>query len=127
MNCMKCGQTISEEQAFCQDCLDAMQQHPVNPSTVVLLPKNEPPVRKVAPRRRPSAEEQVSLLRKKLRRCRVLAASLLVFLLLAAAVACYAISRLDVQKLWGQNYSTVLPVESGSTGTTSPTQTTPVN
>lgn len=126
MNCMKCGQAISDEQAFCQDCLDGMQQHPVNPSTVVLLPKSVPLVRKAAPRRRASAEEQILLLKKKLWHCRVLAVILFIFLLLAAAVAYYAIDRLDVQKLWGQNYSTVLPEESGSTGTAS-TQISPAN
>ncbi len=118
MNCMKCGQSISEDQVFCQDCLDAMRQHPVNPATVVLLPKSAPPARKTAPRRRPSAEEQVLNLKKKLRHCRITAAVLLLLLLLAAAVAYYAIDRLDVQKLWGQNYSTVLPGESNVAETT---------
>ena len=39
MNCMKCGKTTTNEQVFCDDCLQVMAKHPVKPGTPVYLPQ----------------------------------------------------------------------------------------
>ena len=69
MNCMKCGRDLESEQAFCEDCLLEMKKYPVNPNTIVQLPRRRetPPIRKNPSRRRTvSPEEQVKSLKKRL-------------------------------------------------------------
>ena len=67
MNCMKCGRETKDDQVFCQDCLRIMQRYPVQPGTVVFLPRRrEPGVKKTVKRHVVSAEEQIRKLRKQL-------------------------------------------------------------
>ena len=49
MNCMKCGREVDEGQVFCDDCLESMEQEPINMNTPVLIPA-QPPM-KSSPRR----------------------------------------------------------------------------
>ena len=117
MHCMKCGRDIKEDQAFCPECLEAMERHPVRPGTVILLPTPE----KAAPKRTllrkkptPTAEEQVSILKKTVLRLYVL---LFILIGIAGALAYtsgWAIDQLDIQRLLGQNYSTAAPTVPGS-------------
>ncbi len=39
--CMKCGKKLGSSQVFCDECLEKMEQNPVNPNTVVTLPRRE--------------------------------------------------------------------------------------
>ena len=118
MNCMKCGREAGADNAFCDACLEEMGRHPVNPATVILLPgQGKPQPKKSAPKKAPATpEEQVTVLRRKLRRLRMLV------LLLAALVAVLGItvrrtlSELAFQRLLGQNYSTVQQTEPTETG-----------
>lgn len=105
MYCLRCGRETDDEQAFCLDCQKEMAKYPVDPNAVVLLPKRNQGTPKKQPKRRPSPEDQVHALRKKVR--------LLACLLAAAviAVACLTVSlvrlvKQDKQQI-GQNYSTV--------------------
>lgn len=41
MNCMRCGRETSENEIFCDECLQDMQRHPVDPTTPVILPNRE--------------------------------------------------------------------------------------
>ena len=41
MACMKCGKKLGSSQVFCDECLATMEQNPVNPNTVVTLPRRE--------------------------------------------------------------------------------------
>lgn len=41
MACMKCGKKLGSSQVFCDECLEKMEQNPVNPNTVVTLPRRE--------------------------------------------------------------------------------------
>lgn len=123
MNCIKCGREIDPGEVFCSICLEEMEKHPVKPGTVVLLPpKQAEYLPKKQPRRRhiPSPEDQVKRLK---RRCRILVAVLL--LTLAAAgflgyVAREAIGQLDIQKFWGQNYSSVTESSDDYANTSTP-------
>ena len=113
MTCMKCGVEIPESQVFCDSCLSVMEQYPVKPDVVVKLPqRREIPVKKNTPRKKTrTPEEQIVRLKRRNRLltsvlCLLLAASLL-FLSLCIDY----IRQLDVQKLLGQNYSTVETVD----------------
>ena len=74
MNCIKCGRETGADNAFCDACLEEMSRRPVNPATVVLLPgQGRPQPKKAAPKKAlPSMEEQVGILRKKVRRMRIM-------------------------------------------------------
>lgn len=86
MNCLKCGKVTTNEQIFCDDCLQVMAQHPVKPGTPVYLPQREgaaSPKKPSRKNRQVSAEEQVKELQKRNRRLwRWLTAVSLVLILL---------------------------------------------
>lgn len=123
MNCMKCGRETDEDQAFCQICLLEMEQHPVKPGIVIFLPnqvKQAP--KKPTPKKKPvlPPEEQVPALKKKLRRLQILAIFLTLVIGALGYVASRAITELDIQRLLGQNYSTI---ETEPDETEAPTET----
>ena len=107
MNCMKCGRETQGEDVFCQDCLVEMQRYPVEPGTVVLLPRRkETPAYKKAPKRyTPAPEETIAVLEQQR------------LLLLLALAACFIAIALmfkptmhyvrDEHYEIGQNYSSV--------------------
>ena len=110
MQCIKCGRDVEPEQVFCDNCRETMAKYPVRPGVVVQLPRRtEAAVKKQTLRRRPlpSAEEQVRMLRRAVRRMIVL-----VVLLFAAVVGLswltVTLYRESEQKvLPGQNYHSV--------------------
>ena len=115
MNCMKCGREIGDDQAFCEYCLIEMEQYPVNPGTVILLPNPEPaaprkPHRKKKPTLTP--EEQMPGLRRRLWALQVIALLLTALLGVTSYFAYEAISELDIQRLLGKNYNTIDSSES---------------
>ena len=118
MNCIKCGRELDCEGVFCSECLSEMERHPVKPGTVVLLPPRrvEQPTKKHTRKRRTlTPEEQIKRLK---RRNRILTVILVLTLLIAGFlgyVAREAIGRLDIQKFWGQNYSSITDSSSGAT------------
>lgn len=114
MTCMKCGREIPEDAAFCGECLEGMEKYPVKPGTAVNLPprKEQPILRKASKRRSLPPEDQVRILR---RRVRVLAAVVLLLLgfmcfLIEPAAEHYFEEHLKP----GQNYS-VMPHSTNST------------
>ena len=107
MTCMKCGQEISDDQVFCQECLDVMDKYPVKPGTVVLLPRvsqSQPKFHRRHPVIPP--EEQIHALKK---RVRGLVLALILALVATAGLAFVTVMDYledkDVQFLPGQNYS----------------------
>ncbi len=113
MTCMRCGRQLETEQAFCEDCLEEMKKYPVKPGTPVQVP---PSSRTSTPRKTPvrrrtvSPEEQIRVLKK---RIRVLLALLLVTLAMAMAMIHPTVQY--IQRAYfrrpGQNYSTITPSE----------------
>lgn len=107
MNCIKCGRELETDDVFCPLCLEEMERYPVKPGTAVLLPpKKAEPLPKKPPRRRSLTPEET--IRKLRRRTRILFGLWIVSLALAIAlgfVAHSALGRLDIQKYWGQNYT----------------------
>lgn len=107
MDCMKCGRETENEAVFCQNCLTEMEKYPVQPGTVVLLPRRrESSVLKKTPKRHvPTAEEQIRTLRKW-----VLWMAVLLFICITAIVLMFNPTMhyvLDEHVEIGQNYSSV--------------------
>lgn len=109
MYCMKCGREMDGEGAFCQECLLEMEKYPVEPGTVVLLPRRKDAAsqKKTVKRHVPSPEEQVAVLQRQMR-----------FLMLLIFVCFLAIALMfrpamhylqDEHYEIGQNYSSVSP------------------
>ncbi len=109
MNCMKCGKELTDEGVFCVDCLLEMDKYPVDPGTVVLLPRRrEAPILKKQPKRHiPSPEEQIESLRKWV--------IILILLLMACVTAIVLMFEPTMHYVRdehfeiGQNYSSVTP------------------
>ena len=107
MYCVKCGRETREEDIFCQDCLLEMDKYPVQPGTVVLLPrrKESSAVKKTPKRHTPSSEEIIADLRHQ--------RSVLLLLLVACIIAIALMFKptmhyvLDEHYEIGQNYSSV--------------------
>ena len=111
MNCMKCGVEIRDGEAFCEKCLAEMEKYPVRPNTVIQIPYRPASTPKKSFQRRITPEEQIAALRKKCRRASIalLVAWLLIGIL--GTMVGVTVYELDVQRLLGQNYSTVETTE----------------
>ena len=108
MNCMKCGTEILTEQVFCEECLADMARHPVNPNTPVVLPRRSaaPVSKKVVRKKTLSPEQQIHLLKH---RIRLLAVLLCAVTLLASLLAYPAVKYLmEDHFLPGQNYKSIV-------------------
>lgn len=109
MNCLKCGRETEEGSAFCSACLKEMEDHPVSPNTVVVLPsRRRAPVKKAMTSRR-RAPTQQELLRKYRRRCRRLAVATAVLAVLLAAAIGLSLWLYSERKTppRGQNYTAI--------------------
>ena len=120
MNCMRCGREIEEGQAFCPYCLVDMESYPVKPGTVILLsnhqPQSQPPRKTIIPHKpQLSPEEQLPILKRKLWAFRAVSVLLALLLGVAGYITSRVITELDIQRLLGQNYSTVETQDSGET------------
>lgn len=111
MNCVKCGRDTAENQVFCDLCLETMEKYPVKPGTAVHIPhrEEEHETRKNQPRKKLPVPlgEQVLRLKKKLLRTRIALAVVLLLCGVLCFLASEVVRELDLQRLMGQNYSTV--------------------
>ena len=82
MACLKCGKETGETSVFCDECLQVMEQYPVNPGTPVILPKRTShiPDKKASQKKKQTPEQQIARLQLSVRRLRIIS---LVLLLLA--------------------------------------------
>ncbi len=89
MNCMKCGAVISDDQVFCDKCIEEMKKYPVKPGTPIQLPHHDsqPSAKQKRTRRKRKLppEEQI----RKLRSTVFWLGLTLVFVTLAFAAAAY--------------------------------------
>ena len=107
MECMKCGRETPSDQVFCEECLAEMEKYPVKPGTVVLLPRRREnsSVKKLSKRRIIPLEDQVKVLKK---RVRVLTITLIIALILLSAGGVYMVKHLSEKHFKpGQNYTSV--------------------
>lgn len=109
MYCLKCGKETTESHVFCDRCLDTMEKYPVKPETAVHLPHREMsvPVKKAPQRKRKlTAEEQVSMLKKTTRRLIAAVAVLCVILGLTTGLLVHnLLNRKPVTTVVGRNYT----------------------
>ncbi len=120
MNCIRCGRKAQDEQNFCPDCLQLMGRYPVDPDTVVQLPrrKSAPSPKKIIRRRVLSPEERIAQLRRRTRRLSIAVAVLvLISVLLAIPTVRFLIGT---RYRPGQNYK-ILPSTSFTEAETEPT------
>lgn len=108
MNCMKCGKEIYSDHVFCDDCREVMDKYPVNPNTPVVLPRRSGPAapKKVPRRKSVPLEEQIVVLKS---RVRLLAILLTAVSILAALLVYPAVKYLmEDHFLPGQNYTSIV-------------------
>ena len=90
MACLKCGKETGENQVFCSECKQIMEQYPVKPGTPIQLPKRAAPTheRRVSHQKQQSAEQRIARLKLWLKRLSIvilgllLTVGVLIFLLL---------------------------------------------
>ena len=115
MFCMRCGVSVSESEVFCEDCRKDMERYPVKPNVQVSIPVRPAASvsKKRSRRQRASAqEEQLRILRVKLRLAHTaLIIVMLAFFALAAIMVKY-LSETPEQPPSGQRYSTMPSTES---------------
>ena len=109
MNCMKCGVEIPENQVFCEHCLSVMEEYPVKSDSHIHLPKREEPAalpkRPTKKKRTPTAEEQISALRMKVLRLRLVAVILAFLLCVSCAFFGLKLHEAYVKPETGRNYT----------------------
>lgn len=116
MYCLRCGREADEGQAFCLECQKEMAKYPVDPNAVVQLPARKQALPKKPQRRRITPEEQVKLLKRKVR---IYACLFVIALIAAICLSIPSIRDFGKQRFQiGQNYSTVKPgTEAADNGT----------
>ena len=89
MHCMRCGRELTLGQVFCKECQSDMAQHPVDPSTPVILPPPKAVINRRSSRKPRKPEEQLSRLR------RLIATMAVVFMIivLAGTMLIYSLSH----------------------------------
>ena len=109
MNCMKCGAEIPEGQVFCDHCLSVMEQYPVKPGAHIHLPKrataSDPAKKPVKKKRTPSAEEQISALKMKVLRLRLLAVILVFVICVVGSFLALTLYQHYTESIPGRNYT----------------------
>lgn len=107
MYCLKCGKETMDDQAFCLECQKEMAKYPVDPSTAVQLPSRRQAAPKKTVKRRITPEEQIRILRKRVRLYACL------FLAALIAVVCLCVPLIlqmgDERGQIGKNYKTARP------------------
>ena len=123
MGCLRCGREVEEGQAFCQDCLIEMGKYPIDPNTVVQIPVRTDGTagKKAARRRGPSPEEQIQILK---RRVRILTAAVILLAILSISLSVLAYRIQDRFRFRpGQNYTSVISTQPPSTSASAGTET----
>ena len=106
MNCIKCGRETRGEDVFCLDCLAEMERYPVEPGTVVLLPRRkESSGKKVTKRHTPAPEELVVALRKQNAALLLLLVACIIAIVLMFEPTMHYVNEEHYEI--GQNYSSV--------------------
>ena len=115
MNCMKCGRETQAENVFCLSCMLEMEKYPVQPGSVVLLPRRREAavIKKTQKRHILTAEEQIRKLRKWLMILTVLLAVAITAIVFMINPTMHYV--MDQHFEIGQNYTTVMPSVPGST------------
>ena len=58
MGCLRCGKEIQEKGVFCEECKKNMEDYPIKPGTVVVIPYREPKQPEKRSRRKARADRR---------------------------------------------------------------------
>ena len=109
MTCMKCGVEIPETQVFCDHCLSLMTECPVRPGVHVHLPKRaqnmDVPKKPAKKKRVPSLEEQLSALKLKVLRMRLVIVVLVFVVCLLSGFLAMKLYQDYTTPTTGRNYT----------------------
>ena len=107
-NCLKCGNAITEKAAFCDQCVQVMEQYPVKPGSIAhLLPRPQRPERKTPDTYRESIEKtKLKGMRRTIRWLVALTLILSALLLLTAGMLLHSIDEPPEAPAIGRNYTT---------------------
>lgn len=125
MQCLKCGRETNENQVFCSQCLNAMEQYPVKNTSAVHLPHRaaEPAPKKISRKKWSlSPEEQIVQLKTTIRRLGVTVVVLSLVLLLSVGFIVKMFADMAAYKKAGTNYA-VETTPSTSSVTSAPSVT----
>ena len=106
LQCLKCGEAVTEGNAFCDKCLAGMKDYPIPQDTALILPKRpDSGSRRYGRRKKKSTEELLQDAHQRIKTLRV-ALIFEVVLILVLAIGCLFLLRRDDKPVVGQNYST---------------------
>ena len=109
MTCMKCGVDIPEGQVFCDHCLSVMEDYPIKTGAHIHLPKRafdlEEPKKSSKKKRTPSPEEQITALRLKVARLRLVTVILVFVLCVVSAFLTLKLYEEYTTPETGRNYT----------------------
>ena len=95
MYCIKCGKDTTDNNVFCQACLEQMADYPVKPGTPVTIP-NHNSIRRTPPRK-PRAPEPEDVIRRQKKLIRLLSVGVAV-LLVAWAITTTVVVRMLMEE-----------------------------
>lgn len=106
MYCLKCGGETPEQQLFCPDCLQSMEEYPVRADTPIQLPKRQAQVpAKRSRQKEVPPEVLLPKLRAKIRRLSLCICLLILALALTLATFFFNIFQEEEEPtLTGRNY-----------------------
>ena len=91
MYCLNCNKKTNGTEVFCEDCLKAMEDYPVDKGTPIVIPAQPSPAtpKKQATRLLGSVEEQLELSQRSNRRLAIALIGMALLLAVAAAAVVY--------------------------------------
>jgi len=119
--CLKCGKETEENQVFCECCREVMRRYPVEPNTVVIIPKrpNLPEERKLPRKKR--QEDREKLLRSAIRWLTVTTGVLTIVICILCGALWTVMSDRSEEDNIGRNYTYIEPTAK-TDPTTNPTE-----
>ena len=106
MRCMKCGRE-TQEQTFCQSCLEDMARSPVKPGTPVVIFERSISRRRAEPMK-DELEEQIRKLNRTILHLKIWVVVMGVLFIFSAVAAGFLYFTSDDNPPIGQNYNTVV-------------------
>lgn len=106
--CLKCGKKVEEQSVFCSECLAIMEQYPINPGTVVHLPRRQtiPENNQRTDFEEPTQAEQLDHQRKLIRWLTTIVAGLSLLLVITAVMLIRTLDKAQSLPMIGRNYTT---------------------
>ena len=106
--CLKCGNQVTEKAAFCDRCIEVMDQYPVKPGTVIhLQPRPQRPERKNPESFKETVDKQLLVRAKRSNRWLVALTVIMAALLVATTLMLVeSLEEIPEAPAIGRNYST---------------------